>query len=141
MPTDSIPVVPVSSPDHAERVRARLSLLGQLEASLNRSRKALLALDLAGIERGTAEQVCVIRELGAFLQLGTILPGSGLEEDLRRSESRILQTARLQAALLVRARSKLRILGNMLAGPSSSYGPITARNGGLPTRVESRRRF
>jgi hypothetical protein len=118
-------------------VRARRALLRELEASLEGSRKALLALDLAGIERGTREQEGLLREFEAVLRHrmnGAAHapepegepgpePEPEPEEETRRSGNRILEAARLQAALLVRAQCKLRVLANMLAGPSVTYGP------------------
>jgi hypothetical protein len=132
-----------------ELLRTRLELMRQLEASLQRSRKALLALDLAGIERGTGEQVNLVQEFESVLRRSTAPPAIGrqsaeegglglpvhaseLARELRRSENRIREAARLQAALLARARSKLRVLANMLAGPSVTYGPLPARSGGAP---------
>lgn len=137
-------------------MKTHLALMGQLEASLLGSRKALLALDLAGIERGTREQIVLAAEMAALLrrdfapsaqqsplvehlaehssEAGSLsLPGgaTGLQEELRKSESRVLRAARLQAALLVRARGKLRVLANVLAGPSIDYGPLLERKGAL----------
>jgi hypothetical protein len=130
MPAELIPVAhtpPAKALETAEdSTRLRLALLGELEASLDASRKALLALDLAGIELGTREQVGLLRKLEAVLGRGTVQPG--LEDETRRSGQRILQAARLQWALLARARAKLRVLANMLAGQNVSYGPLVARN-------------
>jgi hypothetical protein len=130
-----------------EFLRARLSVMPALEASLARSRRALLALDIDGIERGTREQASLIRELEAAQQPdmappadtqghaaaygGTVPPvcSAELVEELRRREIRIREGARLQAALLARVRYKLCILGNMLAGLSITYGPQSAQNG------------
>ena len=130
-----------------ERLRTRLILMGELEASLQASLKALLALDLANIENETRHQIGLIREFDAQLQASRAAaareksaePGScgaqvavpELEETLVRSQKRILDALRLQAALLARARCKLRVLANMLAGPSGPYGPLLARDGGL----------
>jgi hypothetical protein len=121
----------------------------ELETSLESSRKPLLALDLAGIVRGTVEQVSLVRKLDAALRRGRAthavatktaeneshdvmaasLELSKLEEEIWRSRGAILDSIRLQAALLVRAQRKLRVLGNMLAGPSIDYGPLLAKNG------------
>jgi hypothetical protein len=137
----------------AAPVRSRLALMGELEASLHRSRKALLALDLAGIERATGEQVGMIREFQACLPRGVLplaIGNTGAKgapglvahapelEELRKSESRVLEAVRLQAALLGRAQCKLHVLANMLAGPSVTYGPWLARNGGLPRGFHSK---
>jgi hypothetical protein len=130
-----------------ELLRARLVLMRQLEASLQGSRKALLALDLPQIECGTGDQIGLILEFGALLRRskacaaadrsveprapGLRTPPPELEEELGRSQNRILDALRLQAALLARAQCKLRVLGNMLAGPTAPYGPLPARDGGL----------
>lgn len=159
MRADSIPDVLVSSANAAGRddVRLAVALTRELEASLDRSRKALLALDLGGIEYETREQAVLVQEFELALRrrsppkapgklpAGDSLLGSAacaveLDEELRRSANRVLQAVRLQAALLARARSKLRVLGNMLAGPSLTYGPLLARNGALRPAFASRRR-
>jgi hypothetical protein len=117
---------------------AGLAVLRELEASLLASRRALLALDLGAIERGTSEQAGLIREFDALLRPG-LSAGTPeriperipeRQETLRQSAQRILEASRLQAALLARAQRKLRVLANMLAGPSASYGGLRAGNGG-----------
>jgi hypothetical protein len=122
---------------------ALLALMRELEGSLERSRQALLALDLGGVEQGTGEQIELVGKIQAALGRvirpetgrapvqrcapGTEQCGRGpeneLQEELRHSGNRILQAARLQAALLARAQWKLRVLANMLAGTSVRYGP------------------
>jgi hypothetical protein len=130
--------------------QACLLLMRQLEASLHGSRKALLALDLVSIERETREQVGLIVGLDTVRQQALTPPASGIRppkngapenggepelgEELRQSAHRILSAARLQAALLMRARSKLHVLANMLAGTSVDYGPLLAKSG-VPQRV------
>ena len=128
MMTDSVPVDRMARPlDQADALLwARLALMRELETSLHGSRKALLALDLPGIERGTNEQAGLIREFEALLKRDTLTaalerrPGEEakaglvagspeLEEKLRRSVCRILEAARLQTALLARAQCKLRV--------------------------------
>jgi hypothetical protein len=140
-------------PRPAELVQ-RLALMRQLQASLFGSRNALLALDLAGIEQGTREQVELSLQLAEDIRrestpaakirpLTRKHPASGLaghppelepelKEEIRRSEREVLQALRLQSALLVRAQCKLRVLANMLAGPSVNYGPPLTRRGALP---------
>jgi hypothetical protein len=131
-------------------LRTRLEVMPALEASLSRSRDALLAMNLGGIERGTREQLGFIRELTAARLQGVASPPGGvrqpredeesarpvhaaeLMEELLERENRIRKAARLQAALLARARYKLRVLGNMLAGLSITYGPQGVRNRALP---------
>jgi hypothetical protein len=109
---------------------AGLAVLRELEASLLASRRALLALDLGAIERGTREQAGLIREFDALLRPGLSAETPERQEAFRQSAQRILEASRLQAALLVRAQRKLRVLANMLAGPSASYGGLRAGNGG-----------
>jgi hypothetical protein len=140
----------------------RLQLLRELEASLGGSRQALLALDLAGIEQGTREQVGLVRELQRYSEREMQMPRPTLEktgerlggrkgktqetgaevptwsqemaEDVRHCEEAVLQAARVQAALLARTRRKLRILANMLAGPSLNYSCLFAKpNGAAPS--------
>jgi hypothetical protein len=149
-PTGTIPTEPAAwrnppaSP--GERIddflRVRLAVIAALEASLQRSRKALLAMDLDGIEGGTREQIGFARDLAAAHRALTppaggpgkntlaILPAytAALLEELSRGESRLREAGRLQAALLARARYKLRVLANMLAGASVTYGPELALN-------------
>lgn len=149
MPAEIIPVARIPSAAALEAaedlVRHRLALMGELEASLDASRKALLALNLAGIELGTREQVGLLRKLEAVLQRSMaplererrpaedraqarLAYAPELENETRRCGHRILQAARLQAALLARARAKLRVVANMLAGQSVTYGPPVAGN-------------
>lgn len=122
--------------------RSCITLLLELEASLQGSRKALLALDLAGIERGTREQVGLMGRFEPFRrwqraaaanQQGSAPEGhrtflqatnaSELQAELKRCAHRVQEAVRLQAALLARAQAKLRVLGNMLAVPSVTYEP------------------
>jgi hypothetical protein len=121
-----------------EFLRSRLALMPALEASLRRSREALVAMNLEGIERGTREQVGFISELKAASQR-KLLPGGSRQpqenrelvfsasavelEELRQIENRVREAARLQSALLARARYKLRVLANMLVGLSKTYRP------------------
>ena len=129
-----------------ELLRARLVLMRELEASLHCSRKALLALDLVAMESATGQQITLIREFDALLRQTTAsiafdrsaapsasgLPGELWEvnEELRGSQNRIMGALRLQAALLTRAQCKLRVLANMLAGPTVPYGPLLGRDSG-----------
>jgi hypothetical protein len=116
-----------------------------LECSLDLSRKALLALDLEGIQRGTTEQEELIRELDRIferittsslqrLRLGPrsdAAPAQELEGKLREGARKVFDRLRLQRALLARARNKLRVLGNTLAGSSVLYGPLLVRHRAL----------
>jgi hypothetical protein len=135
--------------DDEDFLRLRLAALRALEVSFERSQEALRALDLAGIERGTSEQTVLIRQLDATcgntaerlaedrtaaerefdVELARELE-EALKQEIRRSAQRILQALRLQAALLARQQGKLRVLANMLAGPSVPYGDWLVRSGG-----------
>jgi hypothetical protein len=136
-----------------EMARARLALLGELHKSLSGSCEALLALDLVGITRGTREQVGLslrlAREMAqenqwmvedqprAEKQAAPHFAASvsafepTLEAEIRASQNRVWQALRLQSAILGRARAKLRVLANALAGPSVNYGPPPARSSAL----------
>jgi hypothetical protein len=138
MPTNTFLTSPIPPADAAAQpdagVLALLAGMRELQASLEGSRKAILTLDLAAIERGTSEQtglIILIRELDALRRYAAeprapILPATSPEQksELRRSGARILEAARLQVALLARAQGKLRVLANMLAGPSVDYGRL-----------------
>src|ERR1700688_780198 len=85
-----------------ELMWVRLALARALEASLDGSRKALLEGDLAGIERGTSNQIGLLRGFAAVLQRAKGAPATRrkpaeagalegaharrLEEELRHSE-------------------------------------------------------
>jgi hypothetical protein len=141
MPTDSIATArfaAVSVPERADVLIAARGLMAELETSLDCSRQALLALDLAGVTRQTEQQVELIRKLEKFLPRGMLAPASErhseedamplVDEEVRRNANRIVEAARLQAALLRRAQCKLRIMANMLAGPNVTYGPFRGWN-------------
>lgn len=150
-------------PTGAELARMRLAVMRELQTSLSGSQTALLALDLAGIEQGTREQVDLSHRLGcgiaqerAWLAKGRRRTGEQLarggadteivdtkiiateiieteiEEELRQGERRVWEALRLQSALLARARAKLRVLSNILAGPSANYSPPAMPAGGTP---------
>ncbi len=133
--TGAIPASDSNSPaTSAESATVRIRLLGALEASLLRSQKALLRLDLEGIHRGTREQVGLVAELAAIPMRCAGEPTDVLAGEIRQGEVRTLQAARVQAALLARGRAKLRMLANMLAGPGVNYGPFPGRDW-KPARV------
>jgi len=119
-------------------------LMRQLYMSLCAGHRALLALDLAGIERSTMDQAELGRKLAEYIPRGTRSAGNAgnkkrppaenraggfagcapeMEAELRRGERDVLQALRLQGALLARSQHKLRVMANMLAGPGVSYGP------------------
>jgi len=124
------------SADWQSALQDRLELMRQLEASLCRSHQALAALDLAGIRQGTRDQWSLCRSLGLRIRqvkaVGSRCTGDDTEtlRELRRSEWKVLEAARLQAALLKRAQRKLVVMANMLAGAERNYGsPVAPRQG------------
>lgn len=144
------PPLPFATAEEAGRelLQARLMLMGDLEASLGVSRKALLELDLLKIESETQQQAGWMQKFHVLMQptmaavsrersaapnaLRGVLPLAEAEQEYKRSQARILDALRLQAALLARARAKLRVLGNMLAGPTATYGLLPAGDQALP---------
>jgi hypothetical protein len=124
-----------------------VSLLRRLQASLGRSRRALVALDLAVIEDETREQWELVRALALSSsetrEIGNgsaQLPEWRLEEavDLRQSEAQVRQALRLQAALLRRSQHKLRVIANMLADPAANYGAPFVPGMQAPVRAAKR---
>jgi hypothetical protein len=135
-------------------LRKCLSFMSEMETSLAGSRKALGALDLAGIEQGTSDQTGLIANFGkAFCQRclegGThgdrhdsTAASDEIVRELRQSQSRLLQAARLQAALLARVQRKTRVLANLLTGTDGFYSPpvrlgerVGKRAGAQPCQV------
>jgi hypothetical protein len=126
-------------------LRSRLELMMTLEASLGCSRKALVDLDLESLNRCTAEQVSLCRELAAILDhakapqtqivqasdpaIEQSLPGE-LRQTLRQTQSRVFIALQLQGALLARSQGKLRVLANMRAGVAAPYGARLGTRGG-----------
>jgi hypothetical protein len=155
MPADLLAAGQIPSAAARERADALLwagiAVMGELQASLHSSRKAVLALDLGGIEQETGKQAGLVREFASLHGRGVGMPATenkkprvereedvpstlsaatpGLPEKFRRNADSILHAVRLQAALLARAQSKLRVLANMLAGPSVIYGPPPGQRG------------
>jgi hypothetical protein len=128
-------------------LRSRLVLQLALEASLEKSRKALLVLDLAGLVLETQKQILLSRSLavvnasrGSADQAGQQLAGTSgdlispeIVAQLRTSALRIQSATRLHLALLGRSRQKLRVMANMLAGPDAPYSCVADQRlrGGL----------
>ena len=108
----------------SERPAARLAVMSELEASLLASQKAVLSLDLDGIEGETRAQIALVAKLAALSPREALTPANVVYQQLRQCERRTLQAGRVQAALLARLRSKLRVLANVLAGPGVNYGLI-----------------
>ena len=107
-----------------------LASTAELKASLERSRKALLALDLAGIELGAEEQIRLAARITASIERVKGLPlcriwqdGKNIQE-LQSTVGRVLYAARVQAALLGRLQSKQIAMARMLVGTSMTYAPV-----------------
>jgi hypothetical protein len=132
--------------DALAALRSRLVLQRALEASLARSRAALLALDLGGLATQTREQRLLSQELVALNASSERIErtprGPGTDpghlrsqtlEQLRASALRIQSAIRLQLALLARSQHKLQVMANMLAETGALYGPLA----GAGVRVAS----
>jgi hypothetical protein len=129
-------------------VRARLALLRELESSLQSSQKALLARELAAIERGTDEQRrllealndlvratgCIHSQQAVGIELAQVLHSPELAA-LRAAETRILHLGRVQLALLARARRFLNALSHFAHGPSASYIPPASASAAGPPSI------
>ena len=129
---------------------ASLALLAELENSLQSGQKALLALDISAIEASTAQQVRLTREIHIHpsprtsLSLSQNERGEGqrgedhrfaelssepwLSPELHAAALRVLQLARVQAALLRRTQRLLTVLSNLRADPGEAYGPRLLQN-------------
>lgn len=101
----------------------RLALLNDLESSLRASEQAILARDVARLERATEEQTSLHRRL-------VMLPvrGSSFSPAVREAQQRVLDLGRVQSALLERARQRLRMLANWIAGPEAQYRAVSANS-------------
>jgi hypothetical protein len=128
-----------------------LALLGELEASLRNSQRALVSRDVVGIERGTHEQWRLQQALRALWSEdrtplqdrasagdGFGWPGQAqLAAGVRIAKARVLHLARIQLALLARAQRSLNALSRLLDGPGASYSPPACRSAVWP-RASSR---
>src|SRR5208283_916155 len=134
----------LSPPVPPELARACLTILEELESSLEASQKALLDRDYQRIEQGTLEQtrlarafaVLVSRDASQDAALTDRDPRNGVarnEEEaqlvsaLRSAAMRVLHLARVQAALLRRAQRSARMLAHLAAGSLAAYGPNPER--------------
>ena len=125
VPTSPEPLLRTAN---AEIAQAKLSLLMELEASLQSSQRALLARDVACLEQSSGEQTRLLRALQIFWPAHA--PISDLERDdlaggaeLQAAQLRVLHLGRVQAALLARGQRWLRTIENLLAGPTTNYAP------------------
>lgn len=118
-------------------LRILLPWMASLETTLEAGRRALLALDLAGMTKAHEEQLSLARLLPTLLNHARLanqaaapaacdsssatFDGSEQAQEFWRAQKRIFEALRLQAALLTRSQSKLRVIANMLAHPSANY--------------------
>ena len=107
--------------------------LGQGEGAIDHR------LDLPGIEQHTSEQTRLHRELEILWSQNGPSQDSALASDskpfepawvaeLGPAQLRVLQLGRVQAALLVRAQRRLRMLSHLLAGPGAGYAPPSSNS-------------
>jgi hypothetical protein len=130
-----------------EAALASLSFLVELEASLEASQKALLALEVEEVEHCTAEQNRILRaflesispeavqkdsDVGQHSSAAQFRCTPTLEADLLAAASRVARLTRVHAGLLRRAQQFLTVLGNLAAGPAATYGPPQAQTGRIP---------
>jgi hypothetical protein len=113
------PLLPIERAETRTALASSL-LLGELEASLQASQRALLARDLAGLEERTGEQIRLRRSL-EIVWSRAAAPGS--DPAPCNSAPRVLHLGRVQAALLARAESWLTMVSHLLAGPTANYAP------------------
>jgi hypothetical protein len=112
-----------------------LVLFSALEISLFRSQKALLARDLSGILRGTAEQTILWREISTAIYSTKIYTAAARPDALTAASHadfpaqlspwalRILHLARVHAALLVKAQRSLQMIASLAGALGTSYAP------------------
>lgn len=123
--------------DSRPAMENRLALLKKLEASLARSHRALISLDLPAIEQSTKEQRMLSVHLSLEMRRPAVAGGVSktkhpeLSCELTNRGWKVLHAAQLQAALLKRAHRKLHVMANMLAGSDRNYAAPLAPNNGL----------
>jgi|HubBroStandDraft_2_1064218.scaffolds.fasta_scaffold28222_3 hypothetical protein len=128
LPFSEVPHTWEPAAERASCGRSQLSLgfalLAQLEASLTASQQALLSRDLPALERATCEQRLLEPQIGQLRRaFRPVSKSSPLEIEVRVTSQRILHLARVQLALLARARRSLSALEQLLAGPGAAYAP------------------
>lgn len=139
---NSAEISPRNTAEKSDAWRVSMSRwMAELEASLENSRKALLAMDLSGIEGRTQEQEVLLQRFDEQIRQGPQLMGHRrtstgdgrplmllfpLEEEIQPQAIKIQNAVRLQSALLNRAQKKLRLLSRLVAGLSFTYEPFAA---------------
>ena len=132
LPTDARPrsAEPLLQNDRSEIAPASRVLLGELEASLEASQRALLSRDVACLEELTGEQIRLRHSLEIVWSRDAAPGREARSQDpaaaggLRAAQLRVLHLGRVQAALLTRAERWLTMVSNLLAGPTASYAPL-----------------
>jgi len=115
-------------------VPSRVSVLRELEASLQASQRALLNRDVSELEQHTSEQVRLQKTLTSLWSCDAHSMASDpacsdveLAVEVRAALIRVQHLSRIQAALVARAQQSLRIIENLLAGPQANYAPPNRR--------------
>ena len=125
MMISATPIIP-SDNDFSARTSeiapATLSLLHALASSLEKSQRALLARDVAGIDAGTDEQLRLTRAL-AETEFA-----NGDSSQVFTAAQRVLFLGRVSAALLRRAKRSHAALSHLLTGPAASYSGLFAEH-------------
>jgi hypothetical protein len=134
--TTELPSTTPCGKGNDELPHAALALFDELRGSLETSTKAVLQRDLAALEQATGDQRLLLLRLRALLPApqpaNSALPEqppSILRNELCDAGHRVLQLARVQAALLKRARRFATVLSNLLASPQRSYAPSEFASG------------
>jgi hypothetical protein len=130
LPTDACsrspePLLPIERAETRTALASSL-LLGELEASLQASQRALLSRDVARLEERTGEQIRLRRSL-EIVWSRAAAPGSdaapAVAGELGTAQRRVLHLGRVQVALLARAERWLSMVSHLLAGPTANYAP------------------
>jgi hypothetical protein len=134
----------------AEQLREATPLLCELEVGLKNSQKVLLSGDASGLEIQTREQNRLLAELWKIdslaqaasstrqagnSQLRPAAEDSDIAVELQAAAARILHAGRVQAALLARARQRLRMIANVLAGPQAAYAAAATQSGNRASAI------
>jgi hypothetical protein len=119
-----------------DSLRVSIGLLAELEVSLTNSQRALLSRDVSVIERETQEQRRLQKALAELwtsclastqkansLRFNSPRVRPSIPRELRAAQLRVHHLARVQLALLGRARRSLHAFSHLIKGPSAGYGP------------------
>lgn len=102
---------------------ARIVILGKLEASLKTSLEALLARDVAELDRASGEQRLLAGELSRMcVANGERAEARNEGEGLRSAARAVLSLARVQRVVLRRQQERLNMVWHFLSGGGRLYG-------------------